>query len=145
MQLVPPFPLPWIWCLRTQSKKKMSQKSLAGTSQGGTRVENEGVWGGGRIRATSGPTKRSSRFLVDPLLLLVTQRSLRLSSTGLYTFASLLVKILIISFAVHRVQNLLLVFPVSCGSCDLLLFCSQYEGSVLCSQKIDGVSFVLPG
>lgn len=102
-------------------------------------------WGGGRVRDTFVPTKRSSRFLVDPLLLLVTQRSLRLSSTGLYTFASPLVKILVISFAVHHVQNLLSVFPVSCSSCDLLLFCSQYEGYVLCSQKIGGVSFVLPG
>lgn len=35
-------------------------------------------WGGGRVRATSAPTRRSNRLLVDPSLLLVTQTSHRL-------------------------------------------------------------------
>lgn len=82
---------------------------------------------------------------MDPPLLLVTQRNLGLSSTELYAFASLFVKIPVISFAVYPVRNLLSALPISRSSCDPLFFCSRYEGYVLGSQKIDGASCVLPG
>jgi len=52
--------------------------------------------GGAGVRATFAPTRRSVRLLVDLPLLLVTQSSHRHSLTGLYTFTSLLVKILVI-------------------------------------------------
>lgn len=79
---------------------------------------------------------------MDPPLLLPAQSSCRLSSAELYSFASLLVKMPVISFAIHPVRNLL---PISHSSCDPLLFCGQYEAYAVGSWKIDGVSCVLPG
>lgn len=54
-------------------------------------------------------------------------------------------KIPVISFSVHPVQNLLSSLPVSHSSCDPLVFSGQYEGYVLGSRKIEGASCVLSG